>query len=442
MPLISQCNRCGKKGTDYCPFYGKDASAEPGRCSAFYESSDSVKPFVKISGESSGLLVFCMVCIGLGGLITFASSLVSCIAGNYHPNWALALSSVLLGVLLLALAVYAIISMYKKRANAVFLCVSYIAIVVIVNVLSLLSGDGDNTVFNSPARLVVSLIAGTLWIVYLLVSPTVKERIPIANRKVRVIDAILVINSLAIPLIFAIGGVAIDTKIQSKADLKERAELQNYGCPSIIQDELRLDSVQYLTYENEYVYYYSYASDDTMAYFYHALLLSCDASDIKDIILPSLEDDPLKQLLIDADANLKYVYKTNTGSVLLTATITPEELQEPVDDEVLRRALIANIKQEILVVNEFCPNQIDETTTLSRCHFDKEKLEISYDYTFSYLKDQLNLEHLRESIAEDKAQIIAEMDQRYKDIEATLVYRYLDIKGVEIATFTITPKDY
>lgn len=152
-----------------------------------------------------GWLTFFLFSIGLGGIISAIYPIATYNVAEYEGSHFLALSDVVIGVMLLALASYTIYSFVKRKPNSVFLGKMYVIIVLVTNVISLLGGELEETGFESSKGAIRGIFWGVIWLMYLIFSKQVQEIIPKSYRKVfnrdyYIIVAFVVISLLCIGL--------------------------------------------------------------------------------------------------------------------------------------------------------------------------------------------------------------------------------------------------
>lgn len=94
-------------------------------------------------------------------------------------------------------------------------------------------------------------------------------------------------------------------------------------------------------------------------------------------------------------------------------------------------------------INKQCPVMVDEITRLDSCTYEANTKKAQYFYTITDLST-LDPKTFKTQIED----ILKENVKTNKDVAAfrmfkiTIVYHYVDSKGKEITTVTITPDDY
>ncbi len=165
-----------------------------------------------------GWLTFFLFSIGLGGIINAIFPIATYNVAEYSGSHFLALTDVVLGIMMLLLASYAIYSFVKRKPNAVFLGKMYVIIVFATNFLSLLGGEFEETGFGSITQVIRGLIWGVIWFLYLTFSKQVKEIIPKFYRKILNRDYYIIAAFVFIPLLFMGLGVGDIAKNSYKSE--------------------------------------------------------------------------------------------------------------------------------------------------------------------------------------------------------------------------------
>ena len=164
-----------------------------------------------------GWLGFLLFSIGLGGLVSALYPILTYNIEEYGSHF-LALADVFLGIMLLALAIYTIYAFLQRKPNAVYLAKVYIAAVFISNVITLFSGEFEESGMGSMPRLIRSLIWSIVWFLYLTTSKQVNNIIPKTYRKIYSRDYYITAAFVIVPLFMLGIGIA---DIQSQYDKKE-----------------------------------------------------------------------------------------------------------------------------------------------------------------------------------------------------------------------------
>lgn len=170
------------------------------------------------SEDIHGWLVLLLFSIGAGGLVSALYPIFTYDIEEYGGSVVLALSDIVIGVALFALAVYTIYAFLKRKPNAVYLAKVYCVTVLIFNVVALLGGEFEESGINSISRLVRSLIWNIIWLVYLTKSEQVNDIIPRISRKIFNRDYYFTAAFVIVPLLMYGIGIA---DIQSQRDKKE-----------------------------------------------------------------------------------------------------------------------------------------------------------------------------------------------------------------------------
>jgi hypothetical protein len=158
-----------------------------------------------------GWLIFFLICIGIGSAITVISGFMNLSLSDYDTGlgtWVAVTGACCDGILLAGmgfLGFYAIISFITYRPDAVGLAKAYIVLVFATNLISVLSGDFEETGINSLRRTIMHLLGGFIWFLYLCFSKQINTLFPRKERKMYKRDKILlfsVITPVTLWLIF------------------------------------------------------------------------------------------------------------------------------------------------------------------------------------------------------------------------------------------------
>ena len=228
--IKSQCECCKKFNTldcdqsiNYdgtsCPFYIKkidlskknvttDGSLEKEPENNTETNSDNTASvnytpeLLKQTTEIHGWLTFFLFAMTLGGLISAIVPIFTLNISEYGGSWALALSDITLGFMLLLIAIYADIAFSKRLPNAVFIAKTYVLLIFVTNTMSLIGGEFDDTGLNTVTQAIRGVSWGVIWFLYLCFSDQVKTIIPKEYRKTGTKDYLLVASVVIIPLFF------------------------------------------------------------------------------------------------------------------------------------------------------------------------------------------------------------------------------------------------
>lgn len=153
-----------------------------------------------------GWLSFFLFSIITGGLIGVVSPIVTFNVNEYSGSYLLAMTDVVLGIMLFALACYTLCSFYKRKPNSVFLGKTYTIAIFLSSLFVLFIGEFETAGFGSLKQVIRSLVWSIIWFWYLCTSKQLKEIIPEEYRKKTSNDYFIVIGLIVVPiLMFGMG---------------------------------------------------------------------------------------------------------------------------------------------------------------------------------------------------------------------------------------------
>jgi len=135
------------------------------------------------------LLSFFLIAIGTGSLITLVLRIKNFSLSDYEEwgnisKYIVAFGDLFFYVLVAVLGTYTIISFLKTKPNAVFLGKSYLIIIFVNNLISLLAGEYEGSYTGGVLQISWSLIYCGLWFSYLCLSKRVESLFPPEKRVV------------------------------------------------------------------------------------------------------------------------------------------------------------------------------------------------------------------------------------------------------------------
>jgi len=245
-------------------------------------SLDSLQQKQKVNDNNlkkkrDGVLSFFLFAIGLGGALSPIIGFSTMSLSNYDMgvgHWFSIAGAVSDGILLLGiafLAFYTIKSFNKYKPNAVGLGKSYLIIVFITNLVSLIGGDYDLSGFNSLSQTIIRLIWQVIWFIYLFRSKLVEALFPKEERKLLKRDKILLFTIITPAIIWFISifvfsfvqSFTNQARIQPYTINENKLTLNEYTDGRIIFEKPDGLLVQKMTNNNET--FYSLTQDDNVS---------------------------------------------------------------------------------------------------------------------------------------------------------------------------------
>jgi hypothetical protein len=155
-----------------------------------------------------GWLSFFLFSVVVGGLFSFIFPIATYNLSEYGGSAILALTGVIFGGLLCAVAFMTLYAFRQRKPDAVFLGKTYIIAIFALNLLCLFEGNFESIVKN--------LVWSTGWFIYLCSSKQVEKVIPKDFRKLSGIDHGLLITLIIVPLLLLSFGIIEIQKSQEE----------------------------------------------------------------------------------------------------------------------------------------------------------------------------------------------------------------------------------
>lgn len=191
------------------------------------ETNDTTIPSVytsewlKSNTQIKGWLIFFLLTIFVGGLISAISSFTNFNAADYEENIWLGAVDIFIGVCLFAIAIYTIYAFIQRKPNALFYGRLYVFLVFATNIISAIGGDLE---LGTIKHVVRGIIWSIIWFFYLLLSVQVQRVIPKAYRKVKALDwSILAVFIMISIFCFAIGVTSLNSKDYSAENITTKS---------------------------------------------------------------------------------------------------------------------------------------------------------------------------------------------------------------------------
>ena len=173
--------------------------------------------WLKSNTQIKGWLIFFLLAIFVGGLISAISSFTNFDAADYGGTIWLGAVDIFIGVCLFAIAIYTIYAFIQRKPNALFYGRLYVFLVLATNIISAIGGDPE---FGTVKQVVRGIIWSIIWFFYLLLSDQVQRVIPKPFRKVKTSDwSILAVFIMISILCFAIGVAKLNSKDYSTENI-------------------------------------------------------------------------------------------------------------------------------------------------------------------------------------------------------------------------------
>ena len=175
--------------------------------------------WLKENTNIHGWLSFFLFAIAVGGIISAVYPIATFNAADYAGNMWLGAIDILLGIGMLAIAIYTLYAFSQRKSNAVFYGRLYVVLVFVTNIILLIGNPA--TGFGGVKQTFKGIIWGIIWFLYLLYSEQVQEVIPKSFRKVNKFDWGVLASIIIVPfLCYAIGMSNLNAEVENRESLE------------------------------------------------------------------------------------------------------------------------------------------------------------------------------------------------------------------------------
>ena len=350
---------------------------------------------VKESDKISGFMAFYVYwTIPVGILLTIISFfLVPRDMTYYAGTISLILYEIAVYGFFFYFGIYTIYAFVKKKPDAVFFAKYQLIIIFIFNLLTLISGDAGETMFDNVPRLIGSLVWGLIFFLYLTYSEDVKERFPVSERKLSKRNKLLFILSIVVPIFFIMTFFvelifqesAYNIFASDKKKIEQLCTSTNELLPQTVGEgivwvDMAFDGEEIVyTYEytsDAYDNFLSYSSPDDyeLLGYYQGELIKHEFVYSEDALA-----DPIFALVVDSKKYVvKYVYCSPEGKTLYTTTITNEEMCQ-IAQTMTYSTSIETFTNILNAYNKLLPVEYLEDCILQKCYLSEDGTVLNYD---------------------------------------------------------------
>jgi hypothetical protein len=403
------------------------------------------KDKISISGW---LAFFLWVGIGVGAIASSVIGIVQIF--NEGFGWLFSTIYLISIVTLVAIAIYAIIAFYRRKSNAVSLARTYIAMIVLDGVLSIVISVllDDSSLFPQAIR---QFVWAAIWFAFLQNSTNVQEIIPVQSRSWNGFEKIVLIIYIVTLCLFT-ASITYAAKSDNPQNLFYTSDSfidisiaeGNKELPAIISEGITL---QRISKDNKNIIY-TYQLDNIYKTDTDETLLSENATVSKHELLYEFSKDTISDEFTETCFNkgysIVYKYIDALSETLYSISISPEEyssvlnttykcptetladliykynIQLPIDymgDASLQRILLNDSDKELIYKVRLPQLSLDNMTSL----------------TSSYLNEYIidNWSDLSDSII--RLAVVNQLIIRFD---------FITYSGLEYATIRISPETY
>ena len=312
------------------------------------------------------LAVFLWLGIGAGVLLSILYSFVEIQA--LKSEEAIELSTLFSSLLyleigvLVATGISTIIAFYKRKKNAVSLAMTYIAMIVLDGIFTLIIGDlsEDYSIYPIAIR---QLVWGGVWFAYLMMSSQVKAVIPKATRVWKSFEKVLI--AIYLFCMTAIVGIFVYTfksdnprnyLFSDESYIRLLLDGCNEGLPMTVDDGLVLEQV--ICKDNNTIEYIHCIENecysDSNVHYYQDVAIWHKQQLLFDLAKAPY-DDPGLTAFIKEGCNVAYRFNDAYSKTLYTITITPDEYNK-VASERMYKCPVGVLQDLIYRCNQSLPD--------------------------------------------------------------------------------------
>lgn len=413
------------------------------------KEASKVEVFEEEKNISGWLAFFLWVGVGLGAFI----SVIMGLAQTLGQGFGLMFSSLYLLMLasLLVTAISTIVAFYKRQTNAVSLATTYIAMIVLDGVMSLIIAtiSEDSSMFPQAFR---QLIWGTIWFTYLRQSSKVELIIPQLKRtwnkfeKIIIAIYILSLTLITISIAYLYKGENPQNLFMTDSSFISQSIIEaNKELPTNIGDGIVLQRINRDDNSIIYIYQFSnvYLSESDTEF------LSENAKVVKHEMMYELSknpyDDQFASTCFKEGYNVTYRYNDAVSETLYTVTITPDEYYRILKDKTYKCPL-GDLTDLIYKYNLQLPIDYMGDASLRRITLAKSNTELVYDVRLPQLTTEamsaLTSSYLKEYIKNNWSDLEDSMMRLAEINQMNICFEFSTYSGLEYAKVKMTPEIY
>ena len=345
--------------TTTCPNYEKSTEESVLRQEVKHEPAE-IKGFF-------GFYVFWS--IPLGAILTLIKMIAGFDVTDYASSNFLLAYDILFTAVYVVTCVYVIHAFVKCKSDAVFMAKYQLLMLFFSNLFVLLLGETEKTTLTG-------IIWAVVFFVYLCVSEDVKDRIPVATRKLTPFSKVFFPVSLVIPVLCLIIGFAEASRGYSFFAAPDEkiayiCEVANSTLPEGNLHSMYVDG-------NSIVYGLDEEWGELPKKTIDRLSLT-----IRENLLANLEANAEARsffnLCVEADFDVVYKYTDRDAGTTVTVTITPDKLQQAIQPGYIHVISSATWYEILTLYNESLPTEYFEDCYLESVSVNEFQKSIRYD---------------------------------------------------------------
>ncbi|MEE0882709.1 MAG: hypothetical protein U0L65_04760 [Bacteroidales bacterium] len=397
----------------------------------------------------SGWLAFFLWVGVLGGACI--SVVLQLLNLEYGFSWIFWVVDIIMISCLIITAIKTVRAFLKRESNAVSWATTYIAMIVLDGIMSLIIGGAtnDSSMYPSAIR---QFLWGGIWFAYLINSNKVRNVIPKSTRTWKWFEKIILIIYILILSTFTISVVSTAKSenpqnifITNNTFIDESIKESNKDLPMDIGEGIILQEIKKMNNSIIYVYQINnvrksetdadYLKENAMVS-KHEILYSWS----KDI-----NSDPFADACFKEEYNIIFKYNDANSKFLYSITITPDEYNQIVENKSYKCPI--NVIQNL--VNEYnatLPIEYMGDASLTRIYLSQKNSQLVYNVTLPVVSqeeiDAMNSLYLKNYILENWPDLSDSMNRLAIVNQMNIVFDFFTHSGKHHCAIKITPDDY
>lgn len=406
-------------------------------------------PIIENKENISGWLAFFLWVGVLGGACI--SVVLQLLNLEYGFSWIFWVVDIIMISCLIITAIKTVRAFLKRESNAVSWATTYIAMIVLDGIMSLIIGGAtnDSSMYPSAIR---QFLWGGIWFVYLINSNKVRNVIPKSTRTWKWFEKIILIIYILILSTFTISVVSTSKSenpqnifITNNTFIDESIKESNKDLPMDIGEGIILQEIKKMNNSIIYVYQINtvrksetdadYLKENAMVS-KHEILYSWS----KDI-----NSDPFADACFKGGYNITFEYNDVNSKFLYSITITPDEYNQIVENKSYKCPInvIQNLVNEC---NATLPVEYMGDASLTRVYFSQNNSQLVYYVKLPAMtQEEINAItsfYLKNYILENWQDLSDSMNRLAIVNQMNIVFDFFTHSGKHHCAIKITPDDY
>lgn len=406
-------------------------------------------PIIENKENISGWLAFFLWVGVLGGACI--SVVLQLLNLEYGFSWIFWVVDIIMISCLIITAIKTVRAFLKRESNAVSWATTYIAMIVLDGIISLIIGGAtnDSSMYPSAIR---QFLWGGIWFTYLRSSVKVRRVIPSSNRTWKWFEKIVLIIYLLTLLVFTTSIInitkdenATNVFITNNTFIDESIAESNKDLPMVIEGGVILQEIKKENNSIIYVYQHNnvHKSETDTDYLKENAMVS------KHEILyewsKNTFSDPFADACFKEGFSITFKYNDANSKFLYSITITPDEYNQIVENKSYKCPI--NVIQNL--VNEYnatLPIEYMGSASLTRIYLSQKNSQLVYNVTLPIVSkeeiDAMNSLYLKNYILENWSDLSDSMNRLAIVNQMNIVFDFFTHSGKHHCAIKITPNDY